>query len=111
MSKILAILKSDLSLGFSLAGINVRPCASQRDQLSALKETLEKKDVGMVIVDEEFMDSLDSLVRKDLLQRTKPLVVPIPGTLEWRDTEEVSRDDLIHRLIRQAVGYQLNIQF
>lgn len=111
MSRVVAVLKSDLSLGLALSGIQVHSCANHKEQLTVLRDVLDSRDVGMVIVDEEFMDDMDNLLRKELLQRTRPLVVPIPGRLEYKDMEEESRDDLIHRLIRQAVGYQLNIQF
>lgn len=111
MSKITAVLNSDLHLGFSLSGITVFNCKSLKEQVEVFSRVLEKNEIGMIIVDEAFMDSLDPLLQKDLLRRTRPLVIPIPGTLEWKDTEEKAMDDLIHQLLRKAVGYQLNIQF
>lgn len=111
MSRIAAVLRTDLHYGFSLAGIQSFPCANHREQMERLAELIEDRDVGMVIIDEDFLDEMEPMRRKDLLKQTRPLLVPIPSRLQWSDSEELTEDDLIHQLIRQAVGYQLNIQF
>lgn len=111
MSKIAAVFQTDVHYGFSLAGIQSYGCSSHKEQAEKLSELLEDREIGMIIIDEDFIDSIDASRRKELLKQTRPLLVPVPGDLRWSDSEEISRDDLIHQLIRQAVGYQLNIQF
>jgi vacuolar-type H+-ATPase subunit F/Vma7 len=98
-------------MGFGLAGVHLVPCANSEEAVAAVQSLLENRDQGIVIVEEELIADIDPHVKAELLKRPVPLVVPIPGELIWKNTDEVPRDDLIARLIRQAVGYQLNIQF
>lgn len=111
MSSVLAILPHDLCLGFSLAGIQTRPVSNHDEAVEQLRLANEEKTHDLVIVDETLIDELEPHIRKEYLRQTRPLIVPIPGELQWSDSEEPSRDDLVQRLIRQAVGYQLNIHF
>jgi len=104
-------MKEDLCLGFSLAGITVFPCAGQRDFRDLLRNAVDSREFAIIITEEELLEGLDFNLRKSLLRQTRPLIVPVQGRLVWKDAEEVSEDELIHRLIRQAVGYQLNIHF
>ena len=107
MSKLLAVVNEDLGMGFNLAGI---PTIKGENSWQRLKLAIDSHEFGMIIVEQELLDGLDPSLRRDLLRGTKPLIVPIPGRLAWTDVEEPSRDDLVARLIRQAVGYQLNIR-
>jgi len=108
--KVLAVVQEDFGLGLNLAGVVVNTYGEQKEGMNALREALSAREYGIVIIEEQFFNSLDSRYQKDLLRNTHPLVVPIPAEMRWKDTEEISEDDLVARLIRQAVGYQLNIQ-
>ena len=55
------------------------------------------------------MDSRRPSARQ-LLSVTVPLVIAVPGALEWKETAEAPEEDYVARLIRRAVGYQLNIK-
>jgi vacuolar-type H+-ATPase subunit F/Vma7 len=101
----------DLCLGFSLAGITVFPCREGKDFRETLRAAVDSGEFAIIVVEEEYMDGLDAEARKAFLRRARPLLLPIRGSLVWRDTEEISEDELIRRLIKQAVGYQLNIRF
>ena len=39
-----------------------------------------------------------------------PLVITIPGDMQWHDVETVPRDEYVAKLIRQAIGYQVDIR-
>ena len=110
MPKITAVVKEDLGLGFALAGVGYRSCSTSDEALSMIQTLMADRDQAIVIVEEDLLDGVEAHVRADLLKRTVPLIVPVPGSMEWKDTEETHRDDVVARLIRQAVGYQLNIQ-
>jgi len=99
LSKVTALVHEDLGLGFSLAGVVAKNCSSSDDALALLTELTDDRDQGIIIVEEELLTGIDPRVR------------PIPGTLLWKTAGEVPVDELIARLIRQALGYQLNIQF
>ncbi|HUX12276.1 MAG TPA: V-type ATP synthase subunit F [Spirochaetia bacterium] len=109
MSKVSAVVHEDLGLGFGLAGVLLVTCANNVEALEALHLLVEDRDQGIIIVEEEFLAEFEEHEREALLKRTIPLIVPIPGRLEWQGTEEIPQDDYVARLIRQAVGYQLNI--
>lgn len=109
MAKVSVVVHQDLGIGFRLAGLEIVACDNSEEALESIHSLLEDRDQGIVIVEEEFLDGFEEHEREALLKRTIPLIVPIPGKLEWRGTEEVPRDDYVARLVRQAVGYQLNI--
>ena len=109
MSRVTAVVHEDLSLGFGLSGVALVPCANGEQAVEAIRRLVADRDQGIVIVEEEFLEGLDERERETFLKRTIPLIVPIPGKLEWRGSEEVPHDDYVARLVRQAVGYQLNI--
>lgn len=111
MSRITALVHEDLGLGFRLAGVVAKQCSSSEETVALLTELTEDRDQGIIIVEEELLNAIDGRARELLLRRTVPLVLPIPGTLLWKTSGEVPVDELIARLIRQALGYQLNIQF
>ena len=110
MSRILALVRSDLGAGFALTGIDVVPVAGVEELRSALRAAIDGTRHGMVVVEEELMDGLEETERAALLSVTVPLVIAVPGALEWKETVEAPGEDYVARLIRRAVGYQLNIK-
>jgi len=111
LSSVAAILTTDLTLGFALTGIAVLSASNHAEAAELLRTVSDEKRYDLVIVEEALVESLNPNLRRDYLRRTRPLIVPIPGELIWSDIEEATQDDLVQRLIRQAVGYQLNINF
>ncbi|MFA6505938.1 MAG: V-type ATP synthase subunit F [Treponemataceae bacterium] len=110
MPKVIAVAHSDLCLGFSLAGVECVPCVNRDGALEAIGNAIASSDTGIVIVEEELLEGTDPHLRREFLKRARPLIVPLPGALIWKDTEERPSDDLVARLVRQAVGYRLNIK-
>lgn len=110
MSRLLALLRDDLAAGFSLAGVEVSPVRDAGALRAALDVAVESRTHGMVVVEEELMRELDESVRKGYAAITVPIIIEIPGALEWREAEGPPPDDYVARLIRRAVGYQLNIK-
>ena len=110
MSRVAVVAGDDVLLGFSLAGVSTVLCNDPSDVLSAIEAAKTDYEAGIVIVEERLMEKLDTRVLRDIERQIDPLIVPIPIRLVWSAEPEVSRDDLVSKLIRQAVGYQLNIQ-
>jgi vacuolar-type H+-ATPase subunit F/Vma7 len=90
--RVVCVMSRELSLGFSLTGVEVFPVEDPARALQAVQEFVAGRD------------------REELLDSSVPLVVPLPGELAWRDVEELPPDDYVAELIRRAVGYQLNVQ-
>jgi len=101
LSKVLAILHRDLGSGFALAGVEVAAAADPDAARAALASAM---------TEEELLGGMEEAARRDLEASTVPLVIAVPGAMAWREAEEAPPDDYIARLIRRAVGYQLNIK-
>ena len=110
MYKVLVILPKELAAGFALTGVTVQTVTDVSGAQSALATAMENEDYGIVVIDEALLNQMDERTVDRFFEQNVPLIVPLPADLEWGDVEEVPHDDYVSRLIRRAVGYQLNIQ-
>jgi vacuolar-type H+-ATPase subunit F/Vma7 len=110
LSRILALVRPDFGAGFSLTGIDVGRVADARELREALSAAVDGTRYGMVIVEEELMAGLDEAERAAFGAVSVPLVIEVPGALVWKEAAEAPAEDYVARLIRRAVGYQLNIK-
>ena len=108
--RIAAVVNEDLGKGFSLTGVEVLEASDGERALEILREEIRKRAYGLIIVEEGLLEGIDERERTALFERTIPLIIAIPGAMRWRDVEETTSDEFVARLIRRAVGYQLNIQ-
>jgi vacuolar-type H+-ATPase subunit F/Vma7 len=107
---VLALLGRDLCAGFALAGVDVSVAEEPAGARGALDAAIAGRQYGIVIVEEELMAGMEQEVREAYGSSTVPLVIEIPGAMAWREIAEAPSDDYIAKLIRRAVGYQLNIK-
>ena len=110
MLKVLAISEKELAKGFSLAGIETLTVSDAKQASDALVNIISGGKYGIVIMDEKLSSGLDKQVKTALSSGDGPMLVSINGELRWRDTERLPQDDYVARLIRRAIGYQLNIK-
>jgi len=118
MSRILALVRPDLGSGFALTGIDVQSVADPSELRRSLSaaimppavETGEGPRYGMVVVEEELMAGLEEEERARFADVVVPLLFEVPGELAWKEVVEGPTEDYVARLIRRAVGYQLNIK-
>jgi vacuolar-type H+-ATPase subunit F/Vma7 len=108
--KVLAISEKELARGFALAGVETWTVADAKQASEALAKIIADGECGIVIIDEKLSSSLDKQVTRTLARSNGPMLVSIPGELRWHDTERPAYDDYVARLIRRAIGYQLNIK-
>lgn len=108
--KVLVISERELAGGFALAGIETCVVSNAGHASEALAAIIESGEYGIVIMDEKLSSGLDRQVTAALSRGDGPILVTIPAELRWRDTERLPHDDYVARLIRRAVGYQLNIE-
>lgn len=108
MYKIVAIGGQDFCTGFALAGIETQVVTESSIQ-EVLARVLARDDLALVILDESWSDAWQQ-ARPPALKARLPIMVPVPGQMRWRDVEKPQDDQYIASLIRQAVGYQLDIQ-
>ncbi len=108
MYKVIAIGGRDFCTGFALAGIETRMVTESTTQ-EVFTQVLALPDLALVILDEQWSDSWEQ-ARPSTLKARLPIMIPVPGRMRWRDVEKPGEDQYIATLIRQAVGYQLDIQ-
>lgn len=110
MYKVLAIVGEDLSIGFSLVGIDTHIAESPVHAAEALEEVINGDEYGIVIIDQDLASHFDEKMTECMLTSKIPLVISISGQMRWGDTEALPTDDHVAKLIRHAIGYQLNIE-
>jgi vacuolar-type H+-ATPase subunit F/Vma7 len=108
--RVVCVMSRELSLGFSLTGVEVFPVEDPARALQAVQEFVAGREAGLIVIEERLLEGMADRDREELLDSSVPLVVPLPGELAWRDVEELPPDDYVAELIRRAVGYQLNVQ-
>jgi len=106
----LAISEKELARGFTLAGLDTLTVSDAKEASRALEKIISDGKYGIVIMDEKLSSELDKQVKTALSRSDGPMLVSIPAELRWHDTEKLPHDDYVARLIRRAVGYQLNIK-
>ena len=88
----------EFTLGFQLAGIShVHNSISDDDTSRILRELLEEKEVGIVVVDSEILTRMPERLRTRLSDSISPTVLGI-------GTEE---DTSLRENIRKAIGVDL----
>lgn len=110
MYKVLVILPREMGGGFALTGVEVQRVNDAAAGEKALEAAMENEEYGIVVIDEGLMEEMDQRRVDRYFAQNVPLIIPLPGELVWRDVEDMKQDDYVARLIRHAVGYQLNIQ-
>ena len=106
--KVVAIGDSDFCAGFSLAGIETRATAASALP-AEIEQVIQSGVYGLVIIDEQFSECLEE-IRPAKSGAQIPIVIPVPGRMQWHDIEQLGEDKYIASLIRRAVGYQLDLQ-
>lgn len=107
MYSISAIVPRGQGYGFTLAGIHVREAHTPDEAEDLLERELAIETNGIVLVDESYLETLSSRMRKKVDESTVPLVVAIPIITKWEQMRD-SKDALEH-IIRRAVGYRIKL--
>jgi vacuolar-type H+-ATPase subunit F/Vma7 len=103
-------VRPDLGAGFALTGVEVGKVENTRELRAALAAAVGGTRYGMVVVEQELMAGLDETERAAFSAVNVPMVIEVPGALAWKEAAEAPSEDYVARLIRRAVGYQLNIK-
>jgi vacuolar-type H+-ATPase subunit F/Vma7 len=110
MPRVIAVLGEQAALGFALTGMEVIRVRDPGSARAALREASENAEAGLLIVEEALLAALEAGARERLLAGNRPLCIPVRIDLRWVPEGQAPEDDYVAKLIRHAVGYQLNIQ-
>ena len=97
MVKIAVAGKSDFVVGFQLAGI--RDSLEIKDnEFESLKKLAQRKDLGIIIVDEKIVEKLEMHQRVEIENSVDPVFIPVSTKVE---------QDSLKRLIKKSIGVDL----
>ena len=97
MVKIAVVGSNEFIVGFQLAGIK-DIIEAQSDYFNELKNIKNKKEIGIVVVDEKIMEKLEQHQRFDIESSVEPVFIPISTT---------SEQDSLKKLIKKSIGVDL----
>ncbi len=101
--QIVVIGDSALRTGFSLAGItHLHPAATPAEGEALLDKLMSDANVGIIIVDESMLESIDWRLRRKIESAAKPVVVAVPGR-----SGPAERSESISKLVKRALGFDL----
>ena len=97
MVKIAVVGSNEFVVGFQLAGIkDIQEV--QDNYFNELKNFKNKKEIGVVVVDEKIMENLEPHQRLDIEASVDPVFIPVSTRAE---------QDSLKRLIKKSIGVDL----
>ena len=97
MVNIAVVGGSEFIVGFQLAGIK-DVVEEKDDYFNQLKNLKNRKDIGIVVVDDKIMESLEQHQRLDIEASVEPVFIPVSTTAE---------QDSLRKLIKKSIGVDL----
>ena len=108
MPRVVVLTDNEPAAGFRLAGLEVHVAASPFEAERELLELLANKNIGIIALNEEFLENFSERVKKRIERGEHPIVFPFPSIKKWR--EAAPPEEYVVRLIRRAIGYHLKIR-
>ena len=97
MVKTAVLGSNEFIVGFQLAGIKDTIEVSD-NPLNDINKLKERKELGVVIIDEKIMENLDKHERIDVEDSVDPVFIPVSTKIE---------QDSLKRLIKKSIGVDL----
>ena len=97
MLKLAVIGGNEFIVGFQLAGIR-DTIEVTSNYFNELKELKNKKDIGIVVVDEKIMEKLEPYQRLEIESDVEPVFIPLSTK---------SEQDSLKKLIKKSIGVDL----
>ena len=97
MVKIAAAGGNEFIVGFQLAGIR-DTIEIGNNPFNELKNLKNRRDIGVIVVDEKIMESLESYQRVEIEASVEPVFIPVSTKVE---------QDSLKRLIKKSIGVDL----
>ena len=87
---------SEFIVGFQLAGI--KEIIESNEPVKDIMELKNRKDIGIVVVEEKIMESLDKLQKEEIEDSVEPVFIPLSTKVE---------QESLKRLIKKSIGIEL----
>ena len=97
MVKIAVAGTSEFVVGFQLAGIK-EVIEISNNSFNDLKNLKQRKDIGIVVVDEKIIEGLEQHQKLDIEASVEPVFIPVSAKVE---------QDSLKKLIKKSIGVDL----
>lgn len=106
MAKITALARGNTALSLGLTGVPVEDLRTQEQVEDRLSHLIEKSDMDVVVVSEEWRDGFSEWIQNRLAKHGgKPLVIYCPSF----DAEDPGTDAYINAIVKPAVGFEIRL--
>jgi vacuolar-type H+-ATPase subunit F/Vma7 len=92
--------------GFRLAGLEPIEADGPDEAARWLAAMLDEPDLGLVLMEDDLHAALPDAIRRRLVGRALPMIVPFPGPA-WGAPPPA--EAFIAELLRQAIGYRVRL--
>ncbi len=106
MKKIAFITPFDAEHGFALAGVTQHAVTPDKTE-GMLRELMQDPDMGLIVIDERLMQTVDEERFRDLEHGWRGVVLALPSP----EKAAPEAEDYATRLIRRAIGYHVRMRF
>lgn len=108
MYRVMVVTDQESADGFRLSGVDVKGVSPDEDKQAVLSEMLNDDSIGVLAVNQIFVDGIDERLRVRMERSNRPVVVFIPGGREQIGGAE--KREYVARLIRRAVGFDIKLR-
>lgn len=108
MYKVVVLTDRENADGFRLAGVEVVEADSNEVAAKVIERMLDKKDVGILAVNEGFLEAVSETVKKRIEETYRPVVISIPIAEELGAVGR--RSDALSKIIHRAVGFDVTLR-
>ena len=91
--------------GYALAGVETSGYPTLAEGEKLISSALEEPDLGVLLIDEAALSSLDQRLTKRLEDSEMPLVLSLPMEIAAEAGKEY-----LERVIRRVIGYQVRLR-
>ncbi len=100
------LCRPEVAPGFALTGLPVDSAPASGDATAALDLLLARRDVGVLLLEEQIYQALPEEARRRADRSTIPVVVPFPSPV-WEVAPEA--EQYVVELLRRAIGYRVRL--
>jgi vacuolar-type H+-ATPase subunit F/Vma7 len=92
---------NNMITGFRLVGVEGVEVTSVDMARQALREALERSDVALILISQQFSEQMRSDIDKIRIERVTPLIIEIPGSIGPTSTLKMSE------LVSKTLGIKI----
>lgn len=100
---IAVVADNSTALGFRLAGLKQVYALDEKAAEQKLAELIDNPDVGIIVMNENYLASIDHRLKKKIDRLAKPVIIAVPDKTGKTAVEAES----LKQLVKRALGLEL----